>query len=42
MQKKLKQFKNDPNAFLEAIIQTLEVDVRSKFQTRRRMGKFIG
>jgi hypothetical protein len=37
IQKKLKQFKNDPAAFMQAIIETLEADVRSKFQTKRRI-----
>ena len=37
MQKKLKQFKNDAPAFLQALRETLEADVRSKFQTKRRM-----
>ena len=36
-QGKLKQFKNDARAFIEALRETLEVDVRSKFQTKRRM-----
>ena len=33
--KKLKQYKNDPEAFLSALVETLEADVRSKFQTKK-------
>jgi tRNA (adenine37-N6)-methyltransferase len=33
--KKLKQYKNEPKEFLAAIVETLEADVRSKFQTRK-------
>jgi|MDTB01.3.fsa_nt_gb tRNA (Thr-GGU) A37 N-methylase len=36
-QKKLKQYKNDAPAFLQGLRETLEVDVRSKFQTKRRI-----
>eukprot|EP00606_Chrysophyceae_sp_TOSAG23-5_P001063 GSChrysophyteH2.ASY1.ANO1.916.1 assembled CDS len=35
--KKLKQYKNDPGAFLSALVETLEADVRSKFQTKKGM-----
>jgi tRNA (adenine37-N6)-methyltransferase len=35
--KKLKQFKDEPDAFIAAMRETLEADVRSKFQTKRRM-----
>lgn len=37
MKKKLKQYKNDPDLFIKALIETLEADVRSKFQTKRRI-----
>ncbi len=33
----LREYKNDSKTFLSALVQTLEVDVRSKFQTKRRM-----
>lgn len=33
----LKQYKNAPDEFLKGIIETLEADVRSKFQTKRRI-----
>ena len=36
-QNKLKQYKNDAPAFLQGLRETLEVDVRSKFQTKRRI-----
>ena len=31
----LREYKNDFDTFIQAIIQTLEVEVRSKFQTER-------
>ena len=31
----LREYKNDYDTFIQAIIQTLEVEVRSKFQTER-------
>jgi hypothetical protein len=34
---KLKLYKNEPELFMKAIEETLEADVRSKFQTKRRM-----
>ena len=37
IQKKLKQFKNDGNGYLAALTETLEADVRSKFQTKKRI-----
>ena len=37
IQKKLKLYKNNPDLFLEALRETLEADVRSKFQTKRRI-----
>eukprot|EP01035_Chromulina_nebulosa_P018355 gene18355-24048_t len=37
LQKKLKQFKNNIDGYMNALRETLEVDVRSKFQTRRRI-----
>jgi len=37
IQKNLIQFKNDPDAFLVALMETLEADVRSKFQTNKRI-----
>jgi tRNA (Thr-GGU) A37 N-methylase len=35
--KKLKQYKNDGDMFLKALVETLEADVRSKFQTQKRI-----
>ena len=32
----LKQYHNQPSLFLKALVETLEADVRSKFQTRKR------
>ena len=32
----LKQYKNNPSLFIKALQETLEADVRSKFQTKRR------
>ena len=43
LKKKLKQYKNEPDAYLQGLRETLEADVRSKFQpsvgwkTRRRI-----
>ena len=37
LESNLREYKNDINTFIQAIIQTLEVEVRSKFQTKRRM-----
>ena len=37
IQKKLKQYKNEHELFLKALVETLEADVRSKFQTKRRI-----
>jgi tRNA (Thr-GGU) A37 N-methylase len=37
IQKKLRQFKNDSELFLKALTETLEADVRSKFQTKKRI-----
>lgn len=37
IQSKLKQFKDSSEKFLDAVIETLEADVRSKFQTNRRI-----
>lgn len=37
LKKKLKQYKNEPDAYLQGLRETLEADVRSKFQTKRRM-----
>lgn len=33
----LREYKNDSEGYMAALVQTLEVDVRSKFQTKRRM-----
>ena len=33
----LKQYKHDPDAFMRGLVETLEADVRSKFQTQRRI-----
>lgn len=46
IQKSLKQYKNDPQAFIAALKETLEADVRSKFQTKKRIqdaqkGQFV-
>lgn len=37
IQHKLKQYKNEPLEFIKALIETFECDVRSKFQTKRRI-----
>lgn len=37
LKKKLKQYKNEPSAYLQGLRETLEADVRSKFQTKRRI-----
>jgi len=37
IEKKLRQYKNDGVAFLKAVVETLEADVRSKFQTQKRI-----
>jgi hypothetical protein len=37
IQGKLYQFKNDGDAFIRALVETLEAEVRSKFQTARRI-----
>ena len=36
LQSYLKQYFNEPGLFLRAVIETLEADVRSKFQTKKR------
>jgi hypothetical protein len=36
IEKRLREYKNDAEAFLSGIVQTLEAEVRSKFQTKRR------
>lgn len=35
LQSKLKQYRDEPQAFMEALVQTLQAEVRSKFQTKR-------
>jgi hypothetical protein len=40
IQKKLREFKNEPDAFIQALVETLEADVRSEFQTRRRINDY--
>ena len=35
-QRRLKQYKNNGALFLQALVETIEADVRSKFQTKRR------
>ncbi len=37
IQGRLYQFKNAPEAFVQALVETLEAEVRSKFQTQRRI-----
>lgn len=37
IKRKLKQYKNDPQLFMKGLVETLEADVRSKFQTKRRI-----
>ena len=36
LQGQLKQYHNQPSLFLKAVVESLEADVRSKFQTRKR------
>eukprot|EP00600_Ochromonadales_sp_CCMP1393_P012469 CAMPEP_0175000156 /NCGR_PEP_ID=MMETSP0005-20121125/2440_1 /TAXON_ID=420556 /ORGANISM="Ochromonas sp., Strain CCMP1393" /LENGTH=164 /DNA_ID=CAMNT_0016254937 /DNA_START=98 /DNA_END=592 /DNA_ORIENTATION=+ len=39
IQHRLVQYKNDADAFIRGIIETLEAEVRSKFQTKQRMAE---
>jgi hypothetical protein len=36
LEHKLKQYHNDSRLFMKALVETIEADVRSKFQTRKR------
>lgn len=36
-QSRLKQFHNEPNEYIKALTETLEAEVRSKFQTAKQM-----
>ena len=37
LQHSLREYKSDPEAFVRGIVETLEAEVRSRFQTERRM-----
>lgn len=37
MKRKLSQYKNEPEEFVKALRETLEAEVRSKFQTKKQM-----